>query len=92
MGDAETAGTELQRAFALIDQLQSPSLIDPIAYELGYWYESIGKEREATTLYGKAQATIEQMVTTVEEEALRSTLLQSALVQTINERVACLGG
>jgi len=92
MGDAEPAGTELQRAFALIDQLQSPSLIYPIAYELGYWYESIGKEREATTLYGKAQATIEQMVTTVEEEALRSTLLQSALVQTINERVACLGG
>jgi tetratricopeptide (TPR) repeat protein len=92
LGDAETAGTELQRAFSLIDKLQSPALIYPIAYDLGYWYESIGKEREATTLYGKAQATIEQMATTVEEEALRSTFLQSALVQTINERVARLGG
>lgn len=92
LGDAETAGTELQRAFALIDTLQSPALIYPIAYDLGYWYESTGKAREATTLYRKAQATIEQMVTTVEEEALRSTFLQSALVQTIHERVARLGG
>ncbi len=72
--------------------LYVPALIYPIAYDLGYWYENIGKEREATTLYGKALATIEQMVTTVEEEALRSTFLQSALVQTINERVARLGG
>jgi hypothetical protein len=31
-------------------------------------------------------------VTTVEVEALRSAFLQSALVQTINERVARLGG
>ena len=91
LGDTETAGTELQRAFSLVDQLQSPSLIYPIAYDLGHWYESIGKEQEATKLYRKAQATIEQMATTVEAEALRSIFLQSALVQTINERVACLG-
>jgi class 3 adenylate cyclase/tetratricopeptide (TPR) repeat protein len=92
LGDAETAGTELQRAFSLIAKLQSPALIYPMAYDLGHWYESIGKEREATPLYKKAQAITEEMATTVAEEALRSTFLHSALVQIINERVARLGG
>jgi Flp pilus assembly protein TadD len=92
LGNAETAGTELQRAFALAETLQSPSLIYPIAYDLGHWYESIGKAREARTLYGKAWAMIEQMVQAVEDTALRDTLLQSALVQTISERVTRRGG
>ena len=91
LGDADAAGTELQRAFSLAEQLQSPSLLYPIAYDLGQWYESTGKEREAATLYGKAKATIEQMATAVEDEALRSTFLQSALVQEIHERAARLG-
>jgi hypothetical protein len=42
-------------------------------------------------LYGKAKATIEQMATAVEDEVLRSTFLQSALVQAIHERAARLG-
>ena len=91
LGDAETSGTELQQAFSLAEQLQSPSLLYSIAYALGQWYESTGKEREAATLYGKAKATIGQMVTAVEDEVLRSTFLQSALVQEIYERTARLG-
>jgi class 3 adenylate cyclase/tetratricopeptide (TPR) repeat protein len=91
LGDADTAGRELQRAFSLAEQLQSPSLIYPIAYDLGHWYETTGKEREAASLYGKAKVTIEQMATAVEDEALRSTFLQSALVQAIHERAARLG-
>jgi hypothetical protein len=91
LGDAETAGTALQRAWALAEALQSPSLSYPIAYELGCWHASMGKEREARTLYRKAQATIEQMATAVEDAALRAVFLQSALVQTINERIARLG-
>jgi tetratricopeptide (TPR) repeat protein len=91
LGDADTAGTELQRAFSLADQLQSPSLFYPIAYNLGQWCESTGKERGAAALYGKAKATIEQMATAVEDDALRSTFLQSALVQEIHERAARLG-
>jgi tetratricopeptide (TPR) repeat protein len=91
LGDAETAGTELQRAFTLADQLQSPSLIYPIAYDFGQWHESTGKEREAATLYGKAKTTIEQMATAVEDEALRSTFLQAALVQEIHEHATRLG-
>jgi tetratricopeptide (TPR) repeat protein len=92
LGDTEMAGTELQRAFTLADQLQSPSLIYPIAYDLAQWHESTGKEREASALYGKAKTTIEQMATAVEDEALRSTFLQSALVQEIHERATRLGG
>jgi tetratricopeptide (TPR) repeat protein len=92
LGDTEAAGSELQRAFTLAEQLQSPSLIYPIAYDLGQWHESTGKERDAAMLYGKAKATIEQMLTAVEDDALRSTFLQSALVQEIHERAARLGG
>jgi tetratricopeptide (TPR) repeat protein len=91
LGNADTAGTELQRAFTLADQLQSPSLLYPIAYDLGHWFESTGKEREAAALYGKAKATIAQMATAVEDDALRSTFLQSALVQEIHERAVRLG-
>ena len=92
LGDAEAAGTELQQAFALAEQLQSPSLLYPIAYDLGHWYETTGKEREAAALYGTAKATIAQMATAVDDEALRSTFLQSALVQEIHDRAARLGG
>jgi tetratricopeptide (TPR) repeat protein len=91
LGEDETAGTALQRALSLADALQSPSLIYPIAYDLGCWHESTGKEPEAITLYRKAQATIEQMATAVEDAALRAAFLQSAPVQTINERIAYLG-
>jgi tetratricopeptide (TPR) repeat protein len=91
LGDSVAAGTALQQAFSLAEQLQSPSLLYPIAYDLGQWYESTGKEREAATLYGKAKATIAQMGTAVEDEVLRSTFLQSALVQEIYERAVRLG-
>jgi tetratricopeptide (TPR) repeat protein len=91
LGDTDTAGTELQRAFSLAEQLQSPSLIYPIAYDLGHWYETTGKERDAAALYSRAKATIAQMATAVEDKALRSTFLQSALVQEIHERAARLG-
>jgi tetratricopeptide (TPR) repeat protein len=84
LGDTNTAGTELQRAFTLADQSQSPSLLYPIAYDLGQWHESTGKEREAASLYGKAKATIAQMATAVEDEALRSTFLQSAPILPIH--------
>jgi hypothetical protein len=73
------------------ENTQSPSLIYPIAYDLGQWYESSGQEREAATLYGKAKATIEQMATAVEDETLRLTFLKSALVQEIHERATRLG-
>src|SRR5262249_35382246 len=68
LGDADAAGTELQRAFSLAEQLQSPSLLYPIAYDFGQWYESTGKDREAAVLYGRGKATIAQMATAVEDE------------------------
>jgi tetratricopeptide (TPR) repeat protein len=92
LGNTEAAGTELQQAFVLADQLQSPSLIYPIAYDLGQWNESTGQEREAASWYGKAKAVTGQMATAVEDDTLRSTFLQSALVQAINDRAARLGG
>ena len=92
LGDIDPAGTDLQQAVTLAELLQSPSLIYPIAYDLGKWQESSGNERDAASLYGKAKATIDQMATAVEDEALRSTFLQSALVQEIHEHAARLGG
>jgi tetratricopeptide (TPR) repeat protein len=91
LGDRDTAGAELQRALALAEALKSPSLIYPIAYDLGCWYESAGKEREAVTLYRQARATIEHMVTAVEDGELRTAFLQSAPVQTIRAHIIRLG-
>ena len=92
VGDADTAGVELRRAFTLAEQLQSPALLYPIAYDFGHWHDIRGQEREAAVLYGKAKATIAQMAAAVEDGVLRSTFLQSALVQEIHERAARLGG
>jgi tetratricopeptide (TPR) repeat protein len=83
LGDRAAAGTELQRAFTLAEQLRSPSLVFPLAYDLGQWYETAGKEREAAALYSKAKASVEHMAAAVEDDTLRSIFLRSALVQTI---------
>jgi tetratricopeptide (TPR) repeat protein len=85
LGNTEAAGADLQRAFSLAEQLNSPSLTYPIACDLGQWYESARRERDAVMLYARARDAIERMVTSVEDEALRSIFLQSALVQAIND-------
>jgi Flp pilus assembly protein TadD len=92
LGDTDTADEDLHQAFTIAEQVGSPSLVYPIAYDLGQWYETTGKEREAVTLYVKAKTAIDQMATAVEDETLCSTLLQSALAQTINACVVRLGG
>jgi tetratricopeptide (TPR) repeat protein len=91
LGNSEAAGAGLQRALALAEQLHSPALLYPIADDLGQWYEGIGKEWEATALYGKAKAAIEHMAAAVEDQTLRTIFLQSASVQAIHERVARTG-
>ena len=88
LGDSDAAGAEFQRAVTLAEQLQSPSLFYPIAYDLGQWYEVIGQEQQATALYGTAKAAIERMASAVEDEALRSVFLQSALLQAVHESFA----
>jgi class 3 adenylate cyclase/tetratricopeptide (TPR) repeat protein len=91
LGNSKAAGTELQRALALAEQLHNPALLYPIADDLGQWYEGPGKERESAALYSRAKATIEHMIAAVEDQALRSIFLQSPLVQAIYERAARLG-
>ena len=91
LGDTEAGGAELQQAFGLTEQMQSPSLFYPIAYDLGQWYESAGQEQQAAMLYGKAKAATERIATAVEDQALRSIFLQSPSVQAIYERTARLG-
>ena len=91
LGNTDAGGAELQRAFVLAEQLDSPSLYYPIAFDLGQWYEGVGQEREAAELYGKAKATVERMATAIEDEALRSVFLQSAPVQSIHESCARAG-
>jgi tetratricopeptide (TPR) repeat protein len=53
-GDTDAAGTELQRALSRAEQLQSPSLLYSIAYDLGHWYETIA----CVTLRTKSQSTV----------------------------------
>jgi tetratricopeptide (TPR) repeat protein len=91
LGQREAGGRALQRAFRLVEQLKSPSLTYPIAYDLGQWFDMIGKERQAMVLYGKAKATLAHMLTSVEEPALQTSFRQSELVQTILTRAARAG-
>ncbi len=91
LGDSDAAGTELQRAFTLADQLHSPTLVYPAAYDLGQWYETTGQEREAAVLYGKAKAAAEHIATTIEDEDLCAIFLKSAPVQAIYDCAARLG-
>jgi tetratricopeptide (TPR) repeat protein len=83
LGQRQAGGRELQRAFRLVEQLRSPSLTYPLAYELGQWFEMTGNERQAMALYGQAKAVIEHMLATIEEPMLRASLAASELVQTI---------
>jgi tetratricopeptide (TPR) repeat protein len=83
LGQREAGGRELQWAFRLTEQLHSPSLTYPIAYDLGQWYAMLGKERQAVVFYGKAKATIEHMIATVGDPPLRASFRQSEPVQTI---------
>jgi tetratricopeptide (TPR) repeat protein len=91
LGDHAAAGPALQRACALAEQLQSPTLLYPIAYALGQWYETSGQEQEAVVRYRTAIVTIERMATAVEDEVLRTAFQQSALVHAITEGAARLG-
>jgi hypothetical protein len=68
--------------------MHSPSLLYPIAFDLGRWYEAAGQERQAAELYGKAKATVERMATAIGDEGLRSVFLQWARIQAICERSA----
>ena len=80
LGDTDTAGEDLRQAFTVAEQVGSPSLVYPIAYDLGQWYEMTGKEREAASSYARSKTAIERMARTVEDDAMRYALLHSALV------------
>jgi len=83
LGDRETAGAELQRAYTLAEELGCSALWYPIAFDLGRWHETAGQEQEAATLYGTAKAAIEGMATAIEDEDLRAIFRKSAPVQAI---------
>ncbi len=88
VGDVDAASIELQRAFATVEQVGSPSLAYPIAYELGRWHESIGMEQEAAAWYGKANISIAQMAAAIEDDSLRLGFFRSTPVQLLSESLA----
>jgi class 3 adenylate cyclase/tetratricopeptide (TPR) repeat protein len=91
LSDTAAAGTELQRAATLAEQLESLPLLYPLAHELGQWYETTGQERAAAEVYSKAKAAIDRIANSVADTALHSIFLRSTFVQTIDERLARLG-
>jgi hypothetical protein len=76
-----TTGCELQRAHTLAKQLGCPALVYPIAFDLGRWFETAGREQEAATLDGTAKAAIERMAAAVDDEGLRAIFLNTVQVQ-----------
>ena len=91
LGDSDAAGTELQRAFTLAEQLRSPTIVYPAAYDLGQWYETTGQEKKAAMLYGKAKAAAEHIAATIKDETLSAIFHQSAPVQEIYDCASRLG-
>ena len=92
LGKAEAAGEDLQRAFALAEKLNSPSITYPIAFDLGEWYQAAGQERDAAELYGRARAEVERMAAAMEDDRLRSIFMEWAPIQAIYESHARLAG
>jgi class 3 adenylate cyclase/tetratricopeptide (TPR) repeat protein len=92
LGDRETAGAELQRAYTLAEQLGCSALSYPIAFDLGRWYETVGQERESAFLYTKAKAAVEHMATAIEDEGLRAIFHKSAPVQAIYDCAVRVSG
>jgi tetratricopeptide (TPR) repeat protein len=91
LGDSDAAGIELQRAFTLAEQLRSPTIVYPAAYDLGQWYETTGQQEKAAMLYGKAKAAAEHIAATIKDETLSAIFLQSAPVQKIYDCASRLG-
>ena len=54
-----------------------------MAYDLGQWFDMIGKEHQAAAFYGKAKTAIEHMLATVKDPVLQASFQQSGPVQTI---------
>jgi class 3 adenylate cyclase/tetratricopeptide (TPR) repeat protein len=92
LGDRETAGAELQRAYTLAEQLGCSALSYPIAFDLGRWYETVGQEQESAVLYTKAKAAVEHMATAIEDEGLRAIFHKSAPVQAIYDCAVRVSG
>jgi predicted ATPase/class 3 adenylate cyclase len=92
LGDRETAGAELQRAYTLAEQLGCSALSYPIAFDLGRWHETVGQERESAFLYTKAKAAVEHMATAIEDEGLRAIFHKSAPVQAIYDCAVRVSG
>jgi class 3 adenylate cyclase/tetratricopeptide (TPR) repeat protein len=92
LGDRETAGAELQRAYTLAEQLGCSALSYPIAFDLGRWYETVGQEQESAVLYTKAKAAVEHMATAIEDEGLRAIFHKSAPVQAIYDCAVRISG
>ena len=87
LGDHGTALAELQRACELAEQINSPTLLYPIATELGQCYETIGNDQEAMACYKKAKEIVEKIENALEDQTLRSTFLQSDPVLTAFTRL-----
>jgi len=83
LGNNSEAGAELQRAYALAEQLQCPAIIYRIAYDLGQWHETARQDQESAIFYTKAKAAVEHMATAIDDEDLRSIFRKSQPVQAI---------
>lgn len=88
LGRREAGGSALRRAFTVAEQMQSPAIIYPVAYELGRWHESQGQISKAVELYRMAHAAVGSMATAVEDEKLQAVLRQTAPVQLLAEGLA----
>jgi class 3 adenylate cyclase/DNA-binding winged helix-turn-helix (wHTH) protein/tetratricopeptide (TPR) repeat protein len=87
----DAGGRTLRRAFRLVERLHSPSLTYPIAYDLGRWLETTGREGQAAALYRQARAAVEAMLAAVEDPDLQASFQRYRPVQAILTCAARVG-
>jgi hypothetical protein len=88
LGQQEAGGRAMRRVFTSAEQLHSPTVTYPLAYELGQWYESQGQTLQAAQLCHKAHDAVEYMMAAIENEALQSVFRQSETVQLLAQGLA----
>ena len=82
-----TGGLLLQEAVDRANQVHSPGLIYPLAYELAQWQESDANWAGAEASYRCALAAIESMAQTIDDKALVTTFHQSETVQAVRNNL-----
>lgn len=84
-GDVAKAGTHLENALALAQEMELPGEAWPILGELGKLYAEQGEQDKAKLAYGGAGVIIRRLAETIDDERVREGFVTAVPIQSILE-------